>query len=67
MTVAPWARVVPRIKLRKKVRMEDFMIKNLFHGGSGGFNGDGTSDGYCLWSEAEKEGMGLLVVRPSGM
>ena len=33
-------------RLRKKVRMEDFMIKNLFHGGSGGFDGDGAIHGY---------------------
>jgi hypothetical protein len=26
--------------------MEDFIIKNLFHGGSGGFNGDGATCGY---------------------
>ena len=26
--------------------MEDFIIKNLFHGGSGGFNGDGASRGH---------------------
>jgi hypothetical protein len=25
--VAPWARVVPRIRLNRKVRMEFFMIK----------------------------------------
>ena len=45
--VTPWARVVPRIRLRKKVRMEDFMIKNLFHGGSGGFDGHSAPGWDC--------------------
>ena len=41
--VAPWARLVPRIRLRKKVRMEDFMIKvreELFENCSGRIDRD---------------------------
>ena len=32
----------------------------LFHRSSGGFNGDGATDGYRLWSEAEKDGDGFV-------
>ena len=35
--------------------MEDFMIKNLFHGGSGGFNGDGASRGHGNRGDVQTE------------
>ena len=39
----------------EKVRMEDFMIKNLFHGGSGGFNGDGATRGHGNGGDVQSE------------
>ena len=35
--------------------MEDFMIKNLLHGGSGGFNGDGASRGHGNRGDVQTE------------
>ena len=49
------------------MRMEDFMIIKLFHGGSGGFNGYGTPVGTAIGAMSRPSTMGLLVVRPSGI
>ena len=37
------------------MRMEDFMIKNLLHGGSGGFNGDGAPCGHGNRGDVQAE------------
>ena len=39
----------------KSEDMEDFMIKKLFHGGSGGFNGDGTPGQHGNWGNIQPE------------
>jgi hypothetical protein len=51
---------VQRVRRERNKSREVFISISLLHGGSGGFNGDSATDGYCLWSEAEKDGDGLV-------
>ena len=58
LMVAPWARVVPRIRLRKIVRMEDFMIKvreELFENCSGRIDRDLAIGWYDLRLDREED------------
>ena len=58
MITAPWARVVPRIRLRKMVRIEDFMIKvreELFENCSGRIDRDLAIGWYDLRLDGEED------------
>ena len=67
LMVAPWVLISNRAKVRRKARLNFFIIRKiLFHGGSGGFNGDGASCGHGNRGDIQTKHNGFIGRPPIG-